>query len=61
MYADKNYISLSYRAQDEDTRDTDLCVDINFENANDAKLCQTLNRWLKSIDADLVVQETRNK
>jgi hypothetical protein len=61
MYANKNYISLSFRADDEDTRDTDMNVNIDIENADDAKLLKTLNRWLKAIEADLVVQETRNK
>ncbi len=60
MYANNNYISLSFRADDEDTRDTDLTVSIDVENVSDAKLCKTLNRWLKAIEADLVVQETRN-
>ena len=61
MYANKNYISLSFRADDEDTRDTDLNVSIDVENVSDEKLCKTLNRWLKAIEADLIVQETRNK
>ena len=61
MYANKNYISLSFRADDEDTRDTDMSVSIDIENADDAKLLKTLNRWLKAIEADLVVQDTRNK
>jgi hypothetical protein len=61
MYANKNYISLSFRADDEDTRDTDMNVSIDIENADDAKLLKTLNRWLKAIEADLVVQDTRNK
>ena len=60
MYADKNYISLSFRADDEDTRDTDMNVNIDIENANDVKLMKTLNRWLHAIEADLVVQEKRN-
>jgi hypothetical protein len=61
MYANKNYISLSFRADDEDTRDTDMNVDMNFENADDAKLQNMLNRWLKAIEADLAVQGTRNQ
>lgn len=60
MYSSKNYISLSFRADDEETRDTDLNVNIDVENVSDAKLCKTLNRWLKAIEADLVVQDTRN-
>jgi hypothetical protein len=55
MYAEKNYISFSYRADDEDTRDTDMSVDINFENADDAKLAKRLNTWLRAIEADLEV------
>ena len=55
MYADKNYISLSFRADDEDTRDTDMNVDMNFENASDQKLMSMLNRWLRAIEADLTV------
>ena len=55
MYAEKNYISFSYRADDEDTRETDMSVDINFENANDAKLAKRLNTWLRAIEADLEV------
>lgn len=61
MYANKNYISLSFRADDEDTRDTDMNVDMNFENADDSKLMNMLNRWLKAIEADLVVKDNRNK
>ena len=61
MYANKNYISLSFRADDGETRDTDLNVSIDVGNVTDAKLCKTLNRWLKAIDADLIVQETRNQ
>jgi len=55
MYAEKNYISFSYRADDEDTRETDMSVDINFENADDAKLAKRLNTWLRAIEADLEV------
>jgi hypothetical protein len=55
MYAEKNYISFSYRADDGDTRDTDMSVDINFENADDAKLAKRLNTWLRAIEADLEV------
>jgi tRNA threonylcarbamoyladenosine modification (KEOPS) complex Pcc1 subunit len=61
MYSDKNYISLSFRADDEDTRDTDMNVDMNFENADDAKLARMLNTWLRAIEADLTVTNTRNK
>ena len=55
MYANKNYISLSFRADDEDTRDRDMSVDMNFENATDEKLMSMLNRWLRAIEADLTV------
>jgi hypothetical protein len=55
MYAEKNYISFSYRADDEDTRETDMSVDINFENADDAKLAKRLNTWLRAIEADITV------
>ena len=55
MYATKNYINLGFRADDEDTRDTDLNVDINFENADDAKLAQMLRIWLAAIDANIEV------
>lgn len=55
MYANKNYITLSFRADDEDTRDTDMNVDMNFENASDEKLMSMLNRWLRAIEADLTV------
>jgi len=55
MYANKNYITLSFRADDEDTRDTDMNVDMNFENATDEKLMNMLNRWLRAIEADLNV------
>ena len=57
MYANKNYISLNFRADDEDTRDTDMQVDMNFENADDAKLARMLNTWLAAIEADLTVTE----
>ena len=61
MYANKNYISLSFRADDKDTRDTDMNVDMNFGNATDDKLMKMLNRWLRAIESDLVVTDTRNK
>ena len=61
MYSNKNYISLSFRADDEDTRDTDMNVDMNFENADDAKLTRMLNTWLRAIEADLTVTNNRNK
>jgi hypothetical protein len=61
MYSNKNYISLSFRADDEDTRDTDMNVDMNFENADDAKLARMLNTWLRAIEADLTVTNNRNK
>ena len=51
MYSDNNYISFSYRAYDEDTRDTDMSIDINFENADDAKLAKRLNTWLRAIES----------
>jgi hypothetical protein len=55
MYANKNYISLSFRADDEDTRDTDMNVDMNFENSDDAKLARMLKTWLAAIEADITV------
>jgi len=55
MYANKNYITLNYRADDEDTRDTDMNVDMNFENADDAKLARMLRTWLTAIEADIEV------
>jgi len=55
MYANKNYISLGFRADDEDTRDTDMNVDMNFENADDAKLARMLRTWLTAIEADIEV------
>ena len=55
MYANKNYISLSFRADDEDTRDTDMNVNIDVENVDDAKLARTLNTWLAAIEANLTV------
>ena len=61
MYSNKNYISFSFRADNEDTRDTDMNVNIDVENVSDAKLCKTLNRWLRAIEADLIVQESRNQ
>jgi hypothetical protein len=55
MYAEKNYISVNFRADDEDTRDTDMQVDMSFENSDDEKLARMLNVWLTAIDADLIV------
>ena len=55
MYSSKNYISLSFRADDEDTRDTDMNVSIDVENVDDAKLARTLNTWLAAIEANLTV------
>jgi len=55
MYSNKNYITLSFRADDEDTRDTDMNVSLEFENADDAKLARMLNTWLTAIEADISV------
>ena len=55
MYSNKNYISLSFRADDEDTRDTDMNVDMNFENADDAKLARMLKTWLADVEAVITV------
>jgi hypothetical protein len=55
MYSNKNYISLSFRADDEDTRDTDMNVSIDVENVDDAKLARTLKTWLAAIEANLTV------
>ena len=55
MYSNKNYISLSFRADDEDTRDTDMNVDMNFENADDAKLARMLKTWLGAVEPDITV------
>ena len=57
MYSNRNYISLNFRADDEDTRDTDMNVDVTFENADDLKLARMLNVWLQAIDANLSVVE----
>lgn len=55
MYSSKNYISLSFRADDEDTRDTDMNVNVDVENVDDAKLARTLKTWIAAIEADITV------
>ena len=55
MYAENNYISLSFHADDGDALETDMSVEINLENADDAKLAKRLNAWLRAIEANLKV------
>lgn len=58
MNSEKNNIDLSFRAYDEDTRDTDLSVNFNAENVDNEKLKKILNTWLVAIDSSLVVVDS---
>lgn len=60
MNTDKNNISFSFRSYN-DNHDTDINVDINGEHVDDAKILKLLNTFLRAIDSDLVVQDTRNR
>lgn len=60
MNTDKNNISFSFRSYN-DNHDTDINVDINGEHVDDAKIQKLLNTFLKAIESDLVVQDTRNR
>lgn len=50
-----NTVSLDFRSYDEDSRDTEIEVNINAEGVNDSKLMRVLNTWLTAIDAKLKV------
>lgn len=60
MNTDKNNISFSFRSYN-DNHDTDINVDINGEHVDDTKILKLLNTFLRAIDSDLVVQDTRNR
>ena len=60
MNTENNNICLNFRSYN-DNRDTDISVDINADNVDDKKLLKTLNTWLRAIESNLVVQDTRNK
>jgi hypothetical protein len=55
MDNNKNNVDLSFRSYDDDSRDTDLSVNINGENVTEAKLKKLLNTWLVAIDSKLTV------
>jgi hypothetical protein len=59
MNTEKNRINLNFQSYT-DNHDTDVSVDINGENVNDAKICKLLNTFLKAIESSLVVQDGRN-
>jgi hypothetical protein len=60
MNTERNNVDLSFRSY-VDNHDTDLSVNINGEHVDDAKLCKLLNTFLKAIESDLSVTNTRNK
>ncbi len=47
--------SLSYRCRDEDTRQTIMDLDMNFENPSDEVIMKRINTWLTAIGKDLEV------
>jgi hypothetical protein len=50
MNTEKNRINLNFQSYT-DNHDTDVCVDINGENVDDAKICKLLNTWLRAIES----------
>ena len=60
MNTERNRISFNFQSY-VDNHDTDVCVDINGENVDSKKIQKLLNTFLKAIEADLIVQDTRNK
>lgn len=60
MNSEHNNIDLSFRAYDENTRDTDLSVNLNAENVDENKLKKTLNTWLVAIDSTLKVVDAND-
>ena len=47
--------TLSYRCRDEDTRQTVMDLDMNFENPSDEVLANRINTWLSAIGKNLEV------
>jgi hypothetical protein len=54
MNTEKNRINLNFQSY-VDNHDTDVCVDINGENVDDAKIKKLLNTWLIAIESELKV------
>ena len=46
---------LSYSSRDEDTRETIMDLDMNFENPTDEFLASRINTWLTAIGKNLEV------
>ena len=46
---------LSYSSRDEDTRETIMDLDMNFENPTDEVLASRINTWLTAIGKNLEV------
>lgn len=59
MNTEKNRVSLNFQSYS-DNHDTDICVDINGDHVDDAKLQKLLNTWLKAIESGLTVKDGRN-
>jgi hypothetical protein len=55
MNSEKNNVDLSFRSYDDNSHNTDINVNINGENINEAKLKKLLNTWLLAIDSKLTV------
>jgi hypothetical protein len=47
---------LQYTRTNDHSGDTEIDVDVSFENADYSALCDNLNTWLKSIGMQLEVQ-----
>ena len=60
MNTEKNRINLNFQSYT-DNHDTDVCVDINGEHVDDKKIQKLLNTFLRAIESNLVVQDSRNK
>ncbi len=54
MNSEKNRVNLNFQSYT-DNHDTDVCVDINGEHIDDAKLKKLLNTWLRAIESELTV------
>jgi hypothetical protein len=50
MNSEKNNVDLSFRSY-KNNHDTELHVNIDGENVDDAKLCKLLNTFLRAIDS----------
>ena len=54
MNTEKNRISFNFQSYS-DNHDTDVCVDINGDHVDDAKIKKLLSTFLKAIESNLTV------